>query len=627
MTPERSVGGCTVATRNYLADARLAARSFVDHHPGARFTILVVDGDRAPPATWTHRAVELVTPSELGLPTDELHTMAAIYDPAELACALKPLALRRVLDRADDAVYVDGDVEILAPMDELVAAAGDHDVVLVPHVLDPLPRDGRFPDEPGLLGAGMYNGGLIACRTGSGAFLDWWQERLRRDCLNRPDLMLHGDQRWLDFVPVLFDHHILRDPTYDVAYWNLHERPTAWVEGRLCVVDRPVRCFHYSGLTDARPWELSRFAGERPRLHLADLPAVARQCRGWLTRRRAVDAEGDRALGYRFARTERGVVLDHRSRMLTRDALLAAEADPTGRTPRPPLPHADDGGRAWEEWLDRSAEGGRVGRYLLQVWRESPELIRRFPEVPGADEPGLLRWVAGFDADGADIPDVLRPDPQEADVAAPEPIRPLRRPPRPDASAQQPVASIEVARAAHDRGPQGPPGAAGKVVGRLLAGRDRQAEETANALTEAVAELAERLADLSARVDRTNDSVFTVEGRTDEVAADLANRARSGSETDANLGRRLVEVESSLADARSELDGALDQDRITAGIVADAETRLADELDDLRLRIAKLAAQADQLDPATPADQHSPAPPPAEETAAVDAADAEEDAR
>ena len=324
-----SVGGCTVATRNYLADARLAARSFVENHPGSPFTILVVDGDEAPPASWTHRDVELVTPRQVGVSPDELHAMAAIYDPAELACALKPHALRRVLDRSDVAVYLDGDVEVLAPMDELVAEAAAHDVVVVPHVLEPLPRDGLLPDEAGLLGAGMYNGGLLACRTSSGPFLDWWQERLRRHCLNRPELMLHGDQRWLDYVPALFDHHILRDPTYDVAYWNLHERPTAWVDGRLCVVDRPVRAFHYSGLTDARPWVLSSFAAERPRVRLADHPAVARQCRGWLERRRSVDAEGDRALGYRFARSGRGIPLDHRSRMIVRDAMLAAEADPT----------------------------------------------------------------------------------------------------------------------------------------------------------------------------------------------------------------------------------------------------------------------------------------------------------
>ncbi|HXH55964.1 hypothetical protein [Iamia sp.] len=609
MGPDRSVGGCTVATRSYLADARLAARSFVDHHPGTRFTILVVDGDHMPPAAWTHRDVELVTPSELGFPADELLTMASIYSPFEMACALKPLALRRVLDHAEVAIYVDGDVEVLAPFDELVVAATDHDVVLVPHVLDPVPRDGRLPDEPGLLGAGMYNGGLLAVRRSSGAFLEWWDERLRRDALGRPDMMMLADQRWLDFVPALFDHHILRDPTYDVAYWNLHERPTAWIDGQLCVVDRPVRCFHYSGLTDARPWMLSGFAGDRPRVTLADLPAVARQCRGWLARRRAVDAEGDRALGYRWARTARGVPLDHRSRTLVRDALLASEADPTGTTPAPPQPHAADGGEAWEGWLRAPGAEGGVGRYLQQVWLESPTVARRFSDVHGADRPAYLTWAASREADEAQIPDALRPQPEEADDVSPAdpPPRPVRRPPRPNAAAQRPVAEIDRARAVLDGAPDGPPGSVGRVVDRLLAGRDRRHDEAAAALALAVAELSRRLADLSDRLDRTNDGVYAQELRVDELTgeltdglADVSATVRSEAATFRgeadDLGRRLGDVETGVASARGDLDGALEQDRITAGILADAETRLADELDDLRLRVAKLAIDRTEPD-------------------------------
>lgn len=618
------VGGCTVATRSYLADARLAARSFVDHHPGTRFTILVVDGDHMPPAAWTHRDVELVTPAELGFPADELLTMASIYSPFEMACALKPLALRRVLDHAEVAIYVDGDVEVLAPFDELVVAATDHDVVLVPHVLDPVPRDGRLPDEPGLLGAGMYNGGLLAVRRSSGAFLEWWDERLRRDALGRPDMMMLADQRWLDFVPVLFDHHILRDPTYDVAYWNLHERPMAWIDGQLCVVDRPVRCFHYSGLTDARPWMLSTFAAARPRLALADLPAVARQCRGWLARRRAVDAEGDRALGYRWARTARGVPLDHRSRTLVRDALLASEADPTGTTPAPPQPHAADGGEAWEGWLRAPGAEGGVGRYLQQVWLESPTVARRFSDVHGADRPAYLTWAASDEADEAQIPDALRPRPEESDVSPrPEeadvsptarPPRPMRRPPRPDAAAQLPVAEVTRVRAVLDQPTERGSGVVGRAVDRLMAGRDEHNGEVAQALADAVAELSRRLADLSDRVDRTNDGLYEHAKRTDALADALSDdMARVDTELrrDADSReRRVAEVESDLAGLRSsltglearlsaaqgDLDGALEQDRITAGILADAEAGLADDLDELRRRLVKLT-DGDRTEP------------------------------
>ena len=578
------VAGCTVATRNYLADARIAARSFLDHHPGSRFVIVVVDGDHMPPADWSLRNVEVVTPVELGFDHDELLRMAAIYNPTELACALKPWALRRALAHAEVAVYIDGDVEILAPMPELIDAGRGHAVVLVPHVLEPVPRDGRLPDETGLLGSGMYNGGLVACGPGSEPFLAWWDERLRRDCLFLPDLRLLADQRWLDFVPTLFDHHILRDPAYDVAYWNLHERPTAWIEGRLCVVDRPVRCFHYSGLTDARPWLLSGWTAARPRVTLAELPAVARQCRAWLEQRRAVGAEDDRALGYHWARTARGVALDGRARWLFRSALLAAEADPDGTVPAPPSPFAPDGGEAWETWL-RTPEGpDAVGRYLQQLWNDAGHLQRQFPEVPGADRSAFLAWVASPSADDADLPAAFRPRPEELHVPdAPDPAPSTPDPPppapAPAPAPHAPLTDLDRAHQALNTPARSAPGVAGKAVDRLLVGRDERSAQATAAVGDAVADVARRLAEAEADLAR----------RIDAAEADLARRIDAA---EADLSRRIDAVASDLDAARGDLGGALEQDRITAGIVADAEQRLSDELGELRLAVAKLAGRA-----------------------------------
>ena len=34
---------CTIVSKNYLSYARVLARSFLDHHPGGRFFVLLVD--------------------------------------------------------------------------------------------------------------------------------------------------------------------------------------------------------------------------------------------------------------------------------------------------------------------------------------------------------------------------------------------------------------------------------------------------------------------------------------------------------------------------------------------------------------------------------------------------------
>ena len=73
-------------------------------------------------------------------------------------------------------------------------------------------------------GAGVFNSGFVAVGQSGRPFLDWWASRLRRDCLFCEPMGVHADQRWLDFVPSYFDHHVLRDPGINVAQWNLHER-------------------------------------------------------------------------------------------------------------------------------------------------------------------------------------------------------------------------------------------------------------------------------------------------------------------------------------------------------------------------------------------------------------------
>ena len=71
--------------------------------------------------------------------------------------------------------------------------------------------------ESDILGSGIYNLGFIAIGPGSEPFLDYWSVRLRRECVIDPQQMRFTDQRWVNFVPGLYEHYILRDPTCNVA--------------------------------------------------------------------------------------------------------------------------------------------------------------------------------------------------------------------------------------------------------------------------------------------------------------------------------------------------------------------------------------------------------------------------
>src|SRR6185295_2658361 len=92
------------------------------------------------------------------------------------------------------------------------------------------------------------------------ALLEWWKQRLYTGCRHDPDRGYFVDQRWIDLVPGLFDGvAILRDPGYNVAYWNLHGRSVTVRGDEVRVNGVPCRFFHFSGFDPDAPDQVSRY--------------------------------------------------------------------------------------------------------------------------------------------------------------------------------------------------------------------------------------------------------------------------------------------------------------------------------------------------------------------------------
>ena len=110
--------------------------------------------------------------------------------------------------------------------------------------------------------AGVYNLGYVslAPRPEVARLLDWWSDRLRRDCRVDPIWGYFVDQRWFDLVPgFLPDLAIVRDPEYNLAYWNLHARELQRDAVGYKVDGRPLAFFHFSGFDADHPLVLSRY--------------------------------------------------------------------------------------------------------------------------------------------------------------------------------------------------------------------------------------------------------------------------------------------------------------------------------------------------------------------------------
>ncbi len=413
---------CTIIAKNYVAHARVLARSFREHHPDGTCSVLVVDdpSGHIDPAA---EPFELLTIGDIGLPDPE--QMAAYYDVMEFSTAVKPWLLRHLLDRpgVEAVAYMDPDIEVFASLAEIDERAREHGVVLTPHFTRPLPRDGLKPSEEDILTAGSYNLGFIALGAGQTAteLLDWWSERLERECLNEPEAGRFVDQRWIDLAPGLWPGiDVLRSTAFNIAYWNLATRRLEDDGAGGYLVDgEQLRFFHFSGFDPRHPGELSK---HQNRVRVNGNPALVRICREYADKLLAagfVDANG---WPYGWNTTATGLRLDGAARLAFRAGVKSGELQGSVFTP--------EGAERFTAYLRENPPGDRnrdVNRYARALWEARQDFRDIFPNIE-RDGGDYVRWLhvvaedAGLitellpSADGSDRPGFQPPPRTEPGV-------------------------------------------------------------------------------------------------------------------------------------------------------------------------------------------------------------------
>jgi glycosyltransferase involved in cell wall biosynthesis/SAM-dependent methyltransferase len=376
---------CTIIAANYAPFARVLAESFTEHHPDARCFVLVID-DPEGHLDPGNEPFEILTPGDLAI--EEFDRMAALYSVLELSTAVKPWLLRHLLNvrGCETLAYLDPDIEVHDSLAELEALLHEHRLVVTPHLTAAMPRDGLKPSETDILIAGSYNLGFIGLAPGpdTDALLDWWGERLVTDCIVAPERGFFVDQRWMDFAPGLVpSFHVLRDPGYNVAYWNLPSREVKRRGDGWTVNGRPLRFFHFSGFDPQQPALLSK---HQNRIQLADRPALRDLCRRYAERLLAHMDAGRPPWSYRYDRLADGTKIDAAIRLGYRRAL---EAGVTMESPFTPA-----GARQLLRWLATAPDGPKTpSRYLLALYDTRADLRAAFPDVPGEDGRRLVAWA------------------------------------------------------------------------------------------------------------------------------------------------------------------------------------------------------------------------------------------
>ncbi|MFB9276760.1 hypothetical protein [Cohnella cellulosilytica] len=377
---------CTIISKNYIAMARTLAQSFLEHHPTGKVYVLLADEDEGQIQA-SEPSFEWVRLPEIGLPSSP--DMRFQYDITEFNTAVKPFFLEYLLVRRglESIVYLDPDTLVTQRMDDLYRRLPRYSIVLTPHILTPLPPDLQKPGEAELLQAGVYNLGFIALSRKDEALrmLDWWKARLTRECVMDPARGYHVDQKWIDFVPALFEGvRIWKDPAYNAAYWNLHERPIVHRNGMYEIGGKPVVFYHFSGLSA----DLVRISKHQTRHQWTDFPDLYGLFQGYVSRLIANGYAASAGWRYAYNYFDNGVVVPPVVRKLYRKLGAPAHFGNPFQTLTP---------NGFYRWLFTAATSSApLPNLLREIYETRVDLQRLFPEPQGASRHSLMAWARQF---------------------------------------------------------------------------------------------------------------------------------------------------------------------------------------------------------------------------------------
>lgn len=247
---EKGVVCFTSFSLSYLAKARLLAWTIQQQQPNWHLVALVTD---VPESKDVARSVSELFDEVVWSTTllDEgFKSWVFQHNVVEACTAVKGLMLKRLLACGHQkVVYLDPDIAVFNSLQPIVDLLDQYSILLTPHQLSPeRTAIGVRDNEIGSLKYGIFNLGFLAVRADieGRRFADWWSQRLLEHCFEDVPGGVFTDQRWCDHVPVFFDGvHILKDPGYNVASWNLSNRVLSFTpEGCLVVNGSPLRFYH-----------------------------------------------------------------------------------------------------------------------------------------------------------------------------------------------------------------------------------------------------------------------------------------------------------------------------------------------------------------------------------------------
>jgi len=386
---KKTLSICTIVSKNYLPYARVVAESFLEHNKGDVFVLLVdrVDGYFEP----SMEKFELIEIEELRDMVPEFDKFCFQYSILELNTAIKPYLLEYLFKTRgmEKLIYFDPDILVTNNLDELSKLLDKNEVVLTPHLTAPI-EDDFSPGEVDILLAGTYNLGFLALRNTANTLelVQWWQKRLHNRCIVDHANGIFVDQKWMDLVPGFYDDvFLLREPGYNVAYWNYHCRDVRVEGNEISVNNKPSYFFHFSGLNPENLNPISKHQNRFTLKHLENMRPLFELYRdkvlshGW---------EETKNWPYFLATFDNGVKIPDAARRLFLE--LGDKAEQFGD------PLKTKGKNSFFSWLNQPEKPTvpEISRLLYKLHAMRQEIRGIYPYILGPDKETFLSWLMTY---------------------------------------------------------------------------------------------------------------------------------------------------------------------------------------------------------------------------------------
>lgn len=252
----------TLCSINYLGQAKTLGDSLRKSNPHVRFIIGLVDKNTEQADLSFLGDLEVLEVDKINL--DGLDDMANRYSIVEFLTSVKPFYfnyLFKTYPSADKIIYFDPDIMVFSSLKELEDNLDKYEIILTPHFTNPI-RDKFLPTEKHTYSTGVFNLGFLALSRGdnSQALINWWEEKLRYECILDLTRGFFVDQLWMNLAPAYFDKvFIEKKAGYNMAHWNLHERQLSETGEGYFVNGEKLVFYHFSHYNPGKPEQIAAY--------------------------------------------------------------------------------------------------------------------------------------------------------------------------------------------------------------------------------------------------------------------------------------------------------------------------------------------------------------------------------